>query len=84
MSSASYFVSPQQLWSQIGTAQAPVVLDCGRRAAAGLHAISLGLSALAGDDDHGLLERGFMVYDALFAWARHAAEERHNWPAKAA
>ena len=52
--------------------------------AAGLHAISLGLSALAGDDDHGLLERGFLVYDALFAWARHAAEERHNWPAKAA
>ena len=33
--------------------------------AAGLHAVSLGLSALAGDDDHGLLERGFMVYDAL-------------------
>ena len=23
-----------------------------------------------------------MVYDALFAWLRHAAEERHNWPAK--
>jgi rhodanese-related sulfurtransferase len=37
--------------------------------AAGLHAVSLGLSALAGDDDHGLLERGFVVYDALFAWA---------------
>ncbi|MGB9365513.1 MAG: chromate resistance protein ChrB domain-containing protein [Xanthobacteraceae bacterium] len=52
--------------------------------AAGLHAISLGLSALAGDDDHGMIERGFMVYDALFAWLRHAAEERHNWPAKAA
>jgi hypothetical protein len=52
--------------------------------AAGLHAVSLGLSALAGDDDHGMIERGFMVYDALFAWARHAAEERHNWPAKAA
>jgi len=52
--------------------------------AAGLHAISLGLSALAGDEDHGLLERGFMVYDALFAWLRFAAEERHNWPAKAA
>jgi len=52
--------------------------------AAGLHAISLGLSALAGDDDHGLLERGFMVYDALFAWLRFAAEERHNWPAKSA
>jgi rhodanese-related sulfurtransferase len=52
--------------------------------AGGLHAISLGLSALAGDDDHGLLERGFLVYDALFAWLRFAAEERHNWPAKAA
>lgn len=52
--------------------------------AAGLHAVSLGLSALAGDDDRGLLERGFMVYDALFAWLRFAAEERHNWPAKAA
>ena len=51
---------------------------------AGLHAVSFGLSALAGDDDHGLLERGFMVYDALFAWLRFAAEERHNWPAKAA
>ncbi len=48
--------------------------------AAGLHAISLGLSALAGDDDHGMIARGFMVYDALFAWARHAASERHNWP----
>ena len=52
--------------------------------AGGLHAISLGLSALAGDDDHGLLERGFVVYDALFAWLRFAAEERHNWPAKTA
>jgi len=52
--------------------------------AAGLHAVSLGLSALAGDDDHGLLKRGFIVYDALFAWLRFAAEERHNWPAKAA
>jgi rhodanese-related sulfurtransferase len=52
--------------------------------AGGLHAISLGLSALAGDDDHGLLDRGFVVYDALFAWLRFAAEERHNWPAKAA
>jgi len=52
--------------------------------AAGLHAISLGLSAMAGDDDQGMIERGFMVYDALFAWLRHAAEERHNWPSKVA
>jgi rhodanese-related sulfurtransferase len=52
--------------------------------AAGLHAVAIGLSALAGDDDHGLLQRGFLVYDALFAWLRFAADERHNWPVKAA
>jgi rhodanese-related sulfurtransferase len=52
--------------------------------AAGLHAVSLGLSALAGDDDHGQLQHAFIVYDALFAWLRFAAHERHNWPAKAA
>lgn len=52
--------------------------------AAGLHAVSIGLSALAGDDDHGMLRHGFVVYDALFAWLRFAAEERHNWPAQAA
>src|SRR5204862_7538240 len=52
--------------------------------AAGLHAISLGLSALAGDDDHGLLRQAFMVYDGLFAYLRFAAQERHNWPAKVA
>jgi rhodanese-related sulfurtransferase len=51
--------------------------------AAGLHAVSLGLSALAGDDDHGLLKQGFVIYDALFAWLRFAADERHNWPARA-
>jgi rhodanese-related sulfurtransferase len=52
--------------------------------AAGLHAVALGLSALAGDDDHGLLQHGFLIYDALFAWLRFAADERHNWPTKAA
>jgi rhodanese-related sulfurtransferase len=52
--------------------------------AAGLYAISLGLSALAGDDDQGLLRHGFTLYDGLFAYLRFAAEERHNWPAKAA
>ncbi len=51
--------------------------------AAGLHAVSLGLSALAGDDDHGLLKQGFVIYDALFAGLRFAADEKHNWPAKA-
>jgi rhodanese-related sulfurtransferase len=52
--------------------------------AAGLLAVSLGLSEMAGDDDHAMLQNGFMVYDALFAWLRYASGERHNWPAKAA
>jgi rhodanese-related sulfurtransferase len=52
--------------------------------AAGLHAIALGLSALVGDDDHGLLQRGFLVYDALFAWLRHTAEDSHTQTTKAA
>src|SRR5262249_47758040 len=52
--------------------------------AAGLHAISLGISALAGDDDHGMIGEAFKIYDGLFAYLRFAAQERHNWPAKAA
>ncbi|MFM9943259.1 MAG: chromate resistance protein ChrB domain-containing protein [Hyphomicrobiaceae bacterium] len=52
--------------------------------AAGLLAISLGNSHLAGADDHEALERGMAVYDAFYAWARFAAGETHNWPAKKA
>jgi rhodanese-related sulfurtransferase len=52
--------------------------------APGLLAVSLGLSAMAQDDDHALLRRGFVVYDGLHAWLRFAAAERHNWPARAA
>lgn len=49
--------------------------------AAGLLAVSLGISHLSGPDDHIALERGFGVYDALYAWARFASGETHNWPA---
>ncbi len=45
---------------------------------AGLLAISLGLSQLF-LDDHELLQRGFVIYDALYAWLRHAKDERHSW-----
>jgi len=83
MLAASFSISPQALWTLIGSAQAPQIVDVRRR---GVHdtAVSLGLSALAGDDDHGLPRHGFMVYDALFAWLRFAAQERRNWLAKAA
>ena len=46
--------------------------------AAGLLAISLGLSQLF-PDDHDLLARGFVIYDALYAWLQHAKGERHTW-----
>ncbi|MGD9981714.1 MAG: chromate resistance protein ChrB domain-containing protein [Hyphomonadaceae bacterium] len=46
--------------------------------AAGLHAISLGLS-LNYPDDHAMLEQGLVVYDALYAWAGKARGVRHNW-----
>lgn len=47
--------------------------------AAGLLAISLGLSRLNQDDDQRMLLRGFLVYDALYEWLCHGKAERHGW-----
>lgn len=46
--------------------------------AAGLLAISLGLSRLH-SDDHAQLEAGTAVYDALYRWCRDAQGEKHDW-----
>jgi len=46
--------------------------------AAGLLAISLGLSRIH-SDDHAQLEAGMAVYDALYRWCRDAQGEKHNW-----
>jgi hypothetical protein len=46
--------------------------------AAGLHAISLGLSANY-PDDHAMLEQGMVIYDALYTWCRALQHEVHNW-----
>jgi hypothetical protein len=46
--------------------------------AAGLLAISLGLSHMF-RDDHAMLKHGMVVYDALYAWCRHARGETHTW-----
>jgi rhodanese-related sulfurtransferase len=48
--------------------------------AAGLLAVSLGLSRLHADD-HAMLEAAMPVYDALFAWCRSAQAETHVWQA---
>ena len=47
--------------------------------AAGLLAVSLGLSRMYRDDLQ-QLDAGMTVYDALFRWARDATDETHNWP----
>ncbi|WP_010543639.1 chromate resistance protein ChrB domain-containing protein [Sphingomonas elodea] len=46
--------------------------------AAGLLAISLGLSRMHAND-HVQLEAGMAIYDALYRWCRDAQEEKHNW-----
>ena len=46
--------------------------------AAGLLAISLGLSRLHADD-HAQLDAGIAIYDALYRWCRDAQGERHDW-----
>ena len=51
--------------------------------ASGLLAISLGLSAIE-LDDRAQLEKGMLIYDALYGWCRHARQETHNWPSRAA
>ena len=45
--------------------------------ASGLWAISAGM-AYNVKDDHVLLERGMMLYDALYSWAKHLQKEKHT------
>ena len=47
--------------------------------AAGLLAISVGLSRMY-RDDIAQLEAGMVIYDALYRWARDARDEGHDWP----
>jgi len=46
--------------------------------AAGLVALSLGLSRMFADD-HEQLDAGMLVYDALYRWCRDATGETHDW-----
>ena len=46
--------------------------------AAGLLAISLGLSRMFADDRE-QMEAGLLVYDALYRWCRDAMDETHDW-----
>ena len=51
--------------------------------AAGLLAVSLGLSRIY-DNDLEQLEAGMLIYDAFYRWCRDATGETHNWPANKA
>ena len=46
--------------------------------AAGLLAVSLGLSRNF-KDDHEMLKHGMVMYDALYAWCRDGRDESHTW-----
>ena len=46
--------------------------------AAGLLAVSLGLSRNF-KDDHEMLRHGMVVYDALYAWCKDGRDETHTW-----
>jgi hypothetical protein len=46
--------------------------------AAGLLAVSLGLSQLF-TNDHEQLRHGLVLYDALYAWRTRAYSEKHTW-----
>jgi len=46
--------------------------------AAGLLAVSLGLSRNF-NDDHEMLKHGMVIYDALYAWCRDGRDESHTW-----
>ena len=46
--------------------------------AAGLLAISLGLSHNYADDQ-AMLDQGMILYDALYAWCRSCQGETHDW-----
>lgn len=46
--------------------------------AAGLLAISLGLSRNL-SDDHEMLRQGMVIYDALYSWCQELQSETHNW-----
>ena len=51
---------------------------------AGLLAVSLGMSRLHADDDHGMLAAMMPVYDALYAWCQDQVaglDQCHHWTA---
>ncbi len=78
-----YFLEKYQLKDQALLLLAPIVRGADTDdhsiapQAAGLWAISAGL-AYNTPDDHALLEKGLLLYDALYSWAAHLQGEKHT------
>jgi AraC-like DNA-binding protein len=78
-----YFIKKYKLIDPAIHVLAPIVrgADTDRHELAsqssGLWAISSGL-AYNTNNDHELLQKGFLIYDALYSWARHLQKERHT------
>src|SRR5215211_4345369 len=78
-----YIIKKHKLTDPALNALAPIVrgADTDRHdlasQASGLWAISAGL-AYNVKDDHELLQRGMMIYDALYSWVKHLQHEKHT------
>jgi hypothetical protein len=71
----SLSLTSNELFDLMVAGRPPVVIDVRRRPRFEEAA------SLLPDDDHEALERGFSVYDALYAWANIVRAETRNWPA---
>lgn len=78
-----YFISKYSIKDPAVLALAPIVrgADTDRhelaRESAGLWAVSSGLAHIC-RDDHELLEKGMLIYDALYHWAKYHRNEKHT------
>ncbi|HEX6849152.1 MAG TPA: chromate resistance protein ChrB domain-containing protein [Chitinophagaceae bacterium] len=78
-----YFIKKYEITDPAIHKMAPIVrgADTDRHdmasQASGLWAISAGL-AFNNTKDEELLKKGFMIYDALYSWAKHLQKEKHT------
>ncbi len=78
-----YFLKKHQLEDRALHIIAPIVRGADTdehhlaKQASGLWAISAGL-AYNFKDDHQLLEKGMLIYDALYSWAKHLKDQKHT------
>jgi hypothetical protein len=79
-------ISPHNLYAGLGSGSVPIVVE-DRREADFARAERLVVPAFHCSanfpDDHEMLKRSLVIYDALYTWCRSLQAETHNWPARA-